>query len=151
MECMKCGHDNEADANFCRNCGETMTIVKGQTEFVPQKQRKLASDWTDSQSGYVIGIVFIVVGIIITVAMFTTLFSDFGTTIGNFFGNFGESMGQMGSDMGNFFGNWGENFGASVGAFFSGQAWWDWLKILIPVAFILVGAIALVLSYNKSR
>jgi hypothetical protein len=151
---MKCGHDNEANANFCRNCGESITIVKGtqtskdQVEFVPQKQRRLESDVA---GGYIVGVVFIVVGIIITVAMFTTLFSDFGTTIGNLAGGFGESMGQMGSDIGNFFGNWGENFGASVGTFFSGQRWWDWLKILIPFAFIIVGVIAIILNFNKSR
>jgi uncharacterized membrane protein YvbJ len=63
---MKCGHDNEANANFCRNCGESITIVKGtqtskdQVEFVPQKQRRLESDVA---GGYIVGVVFIVVGI----------------------------------------------------------------------------------------
>ncbi|MFX0183021.1 MAG: zinc ribbon domain-containing protein [Candidatus Hodarchaeota archaeon] len=147
MKCEKCGHDNEADARFCRNCGTELVITapKGQIEFVPSK--RVRSE--DATASIVIGVVFIVVGLIIALAIFTTFFSDFGNTIGNFFGGFGENMGQIGADFGEFMGNWGENFGESVGSFFAGQTWWTVLRILIPALFIIPGLIIVLLAFRK--
>lgn len=148
MKCTKCDHENEADARFCRNCGTQLTITKGtQVEFVPARKRLTTEDTT---SGIVIGIVFIFVGLIIAVAiLIPTFYGDFASTIGNFFGGFGETMGQIGSDFGEFMGNWGENFGQAVGSFFSGQTWWEILRIVIPSFFIIIGLIIVLLNYRK--
>jgi hypothetical protein len=147
MNCEKCGHDNEANARFCRNCGTKLvtTVPKGQVDFVPSKRVRTG----DATASIVIGVVFIGVGLIVALAIFTNFFSDFGNTIGNFFGGFGENMGQIGEDFGGFMGNWGENFGESVGNFFSGEAWWDILKILIPALFIIPGFIIVLLALRK--
>ena len=148
---MKCGHENEPDANFCRNCGAQMTVPKGtkeQVEFEPARRRVKDQDIT---GGMVIGVVFILIGIIMAAAIFTTFFTDFGEGIGGFFGDFGEDMGQMGEDFGNFTGNWGENLGESLGNFFSGQAWWDILKIFLVGFFIIAGAIIIIYNLSKQR
>lgn len=148
MECMKCGFKNESDAKFCRDCGTKMPALKSQVAFEPGKRRIKDQDVT---GGMVIGVVFIVIAIIMAAAIFTNFFSDFGSGIGAFFGDFGENMGQMGSDFGNFMGNWGENLGESFGSFFSGQAWWDLIKVFLVGSFLLVGIILIVYNYNKTR
>ena len=100
--------------------------------------------------GYWIGIVFIFVGLIIAVAILIPAFyGDFASAIGSFFGGFGETMGEIGSDFGEFMGNWGENFGEAVGSFFSGQTWWNILRIIIPTIFVLVGLIIILLNVRK--
>ncbi|MHA2246220.1 MAG: zinc ribbon domain-containing protein [Candidatus Hodarchaeales archaeon] len=159
MECTKCGHDNEPDAKFCRQCGAVMTVLKGtkaHVEFTPAKQRVGDRDNLcfgeehDTGGGIVVGVVFIFVGLIIAVAIFwPDFFSDFGNTIGSFFGDFGENMGQIGADFGGFMGNLGENFGESVGSFFSGQVWWDILKVLIVAVFLIVGVVLIVVNMRK--
>jgi hypothetical protein len=155
MECKKCGYANEPDAKFCRQCGsQLVSIAKGdQVEFVPTKARGdnlCFGEEEESAPGIIIGVVFIVISIIIAVAIFwPVIFSDFGNTIGTFFGGFGETMGQIGSDFGEFMGNWGENFGEAVGTFFSGQTWWDILKVLIVLAFLIIGITLIVVNMRK--
>ncbi len=156
MECTKCGHDNEPGAKFCRQCGAELTVlkgVKGQAEFVPTKRRAednlCFGEEQETSGGIVVGVVFIFVGLIIAVAIFSNFFSDFGNTIGSFFGGFGENMGQIGSDFGDFMGNWGENFGESMGSFFSGQVWWDIIKVLIVAVFLIVGAVLIIVNMRK--
>ena len=160
MDCMKCGYKNEPDSNFCRQCGSELSrIAKGdQVEFVPTKRAAVRSDnlcFGEEQehtpaAGITIGIVFILISIIIAVAIFwPAFFSDFGNTFGNLFGDFGETMGQIGSDFGEFMGNWGTNFGEAVGTFFSGDAWWDILKVLIVLAFLSIGIILIVINMRK--
>ena len=163
MECTKCGHSNEPDAKFCRQCGAELTVlkgVKGQAEFVPTKRRAQAQDnlcfgkEQDPVGGIAVGVVFIFVGLIIAVAVFWPIFfSDFGTTIGDFFGGFGETMGNLGSDFGEFMGNWGDNFGNAIGGFFEGiftdSMWWDILKVLIVSVFLIVGAVLIVVNIRK--
>lgn len=160
MECMKCGYHNEPDAKFCRKCGSKLvTIAKGdQVEFVPSKRGVTRGDnlcfgeeeeW-GATPGIIVGIVFIFISIIIAVAIFWPfIFSDFGTTIGSFFGDFGKNMGQIGSDFGEFMGNWGSNFGEAVGTFFSGQAWWDILRILIVLTFLVIGIVLIIVNMRK--
>ncbi|MFX0170516.1 MAG: zinc-ribbon domain-containing protein [Candidatus Hodarchaeota archaeon] len=148
MKCEKCGHDNEADARFCRNCGAemTVTVAKGQITFVPDKRVRPE----EATATIVIGVVFIAIGLIVGfVILLPDIFDTFINSIGNFFGGFGETMGQWGEDFGNFMGNWGENFGESVGNFFSGEAWWDILRILIPAMFIIPGIIVILLAFRK--
>ncbi len=165
MECMQCGHENERDARFCRNCGSPMGVPKGvmpskdQVEFVPTKPRAQEDflcfgEEHDATGGYVLGVVFIIVGLIIAAAIFLpAIFSDFGTTIGNLAGGFGETMGNLGSDIGEFFGNWGDTFGNSIGNFFSSiftdRWWWDLLRVLIVGMFIIGGALIIFFNYRK--
>lgn len=155
MECTSCGHVNESDAKFCRECGTKLTIMEGVlppkgVEFAPSKQPK-----TDVAGGIVIGVVFIIVGCIIALAIFTTFFSDFGTTIGTLAGGFGETMGNLGSDLGDFFGSWGDRFGNAVGNFFkdifTDNWWWDLLKFFLPAAFIIPGIILILITFSKRR
>lgn len=159
MECKKCGHKNEPDAKFCRQCGSELTIAKGdQVEFVPTKRRAARQDNLcfgeetehGTAPGIIVGVVFIFVSIIVAVAIFwPEIFSDFGNTIGTFFGGFGENMGQIGSDFGEFMGNWGSNFGEAVGSFFSGQVWWDIIRVLIVLAFFVIGIVLIVVNMRK--
>ncbi|UCG03275.1 MAG: zinc ribbon domain-containing protein [Candidatus Heimdallarchaeota archaeon] len=157
MDCMKCGHTNEPNAKFCRQCGSALTIPKGeQVEFVPTKRVVARGDnlcfgeEAEPAPGIIVGVVFIVLSIIIAVAIFMpVIFSDFGNFIGTFFGGFGETMGQIGSDFGEFMGNWGENFGEAVGTFFSGVVWWEILQVLIVLAFLIIGIVLIVVNMRK--
>ncbi|MFW9897132.1 MAG: zinc-ribbon domain-containing protein [Candidatus Thorarchaeota archaeon] len=145
MECTKCGHINEANSKFCRNCGtELSPIVKGQLEYTPRKI-------TEGQTGgLIIGIIFIALGLFIGIVIFLPLlFNDVIGSIGSFFGGFGETMGEIGSDFGNFMGNWGENFGNAVGNFFSGVTWWNILRVIIPAFFIIPGIIIIIANFRK--
>ena len=157
MKCTTCNYENEADANFCRQCGSKMEIekpVKGPVEFVPGQQKTRTEDnlcfgeeLESGNAGYILGAVFICLGFFIAIVM---IFPD---AIGNFFGNFGEFFGQLGSDIGNFFGRWGETFGESVGNFFSTlfseSNIWEIIKFLIPCCFIIFGII--VIFVNRRR
>lgn len=165
MECMQCGHENEKDARFCRNCGSQMGVMnsvtpsKDQVEFVPAKRTQedflcFGEEEFSTTGGYVLGAVFIVVGLIIAAAIFMpVIFEDFGTTIGNLAGGFGETMGSLGSGIGEFFGSWGERFGDAFGKFFEGifteNWWWELLKILIVGMFIIGGALIIFFNYRK--
>ncbi|PWI49293.1 hypothetical protein CEE45_01800 [Candidatus Heimdallarchaeota archaeon B3_Heim] len=160
MKCEKCEKENEKDARFCRYCGEAMTdveVTKGEKGFVADKRRTEGGflcfgeeEWSGSDSGMVLGIVFISVAIIMALAMFN-FFEGFGNAIGNFFGDFGTNMGQIGEDIGNFFGNWGENFGASVERFFGGVEWWKILQPIIVLFFLGIGLIILYRSYREQN
>ncbi|MFX0124194.1 MAG: zinc-ribbon domain-containing protein [Candidatus Hodarchaeota archaeon] len=162
MECMKCGHENEPDAKFCRQCGSKIAVptTKDQVEFVPTKRRATDRDLLcfgeeqETTPGIVLGVVFIIISLIIAVAIFwPMIFSDFGTTIGNLAGGFGETMGNLGSDFGNFMGNWADSFGNAVGNFFEGifteDIWWDVLRVLIVGAFLIVGIVLIVVNMRK--
>lgn len=161
MECMKCGHENEPDAKFCRQCGSQITVpsTKDQVEFVPTKRaadRDLLcfGEEHETAPGIVAGVVFIFIGLIIAVAIFWPLFfSDFGTTIGNLAGGFGETMGNLGSDFGEFMGNWADNFGNAIGNFFEGiftdVVWWDILRVLIVAVFIIIGVALIIVNMRK--
>ncbi len=163
MECMKCGHENESDAKFCRQCGSQIITPseKGQVEFIPTKRRAADQDLLcfgkerKTAPGIVIGVVFIFISLIIALAIFTDFFSDFGTTIGNLAGGFGETMGNLGSDFGEFMGTWGDSFGNAIGGFFESifteDVWWDILKVLIVAVFFIVGAILIVVNLRKNR
>jgi hypothetical protein len=156
-ECPKCGHSNESDSSFCRNCGTNLAAyvvpgkTKGQVEFTGASTPKQQQDdflcfgeASDVEGVAVVGGVFIIVGIFIGVVI---IFPGF---IGNFFGGFGESMGRLGSDFGNAMGDWGSTFGESMGYFFeqifTDNLWWDALQLLIPVIFIVVGVIVILRS-----
>ena len=159
MECMQCGHENERDARFCRNCGSQMGVPKGvtpskdQVEFVPTKRRAqedflcFGEEEFSSSGGYVLGVVFIVIGLIIAAAIFLP------DVISNLAGGFGETVGNLGSDFGEFMGNWGERFGNTLGNFFEGifteNWWWELLKILIVGMFIIGGALIIFFNYRK--
>ncbi|MHA2252892.1 MAG: zinc-ribbon domain-containing protein [Candidatus Kariarchaeaceae archaeon] len=162
MICETCGHDNEADAKFCRQCGSKTMITKvssgkGQVEFTSGKQRTRDDNYLCfgeeveyEGAGYVVGAIFICIGVFIAVVM---IFPDF---VGNFFGNFGEFFGQIGSDIGNFFGSWGDSFGNAIGNFFStlfseSNIWDTIIKIIIPAAFIIPGIIVILTSVAKRR
>lgn len=168
MECMQCGHENERDARFCRNCGSQMGVPKGvmpskdQVEFVPTKRRAqedflcFGEEESGATGGYVLGAVFIVLGLIIAAAIFLPqIFTDFGTTIGNLAGGFGETMGNLGSDFGEVMGNWGDTFGNALGNFFESiftdTFWWDLLRVLIVGMFIIGGVLIIFFNYRKSR
>ncbi|UCE14780.1 MAG: zinc ribbon domain-containing protein [Candidatus Heimdallarchaeota archaeon] len=151
MECTSCGHLNEPDAKFCRECGTQLVTKKGvlppkAVEFAPTKRPT-----ADFAGGIVVGVVFIVIGCIIALAIFTTFFSDFGTTVGSLGGDFGEMMGNFGEDFGNFFGNFGETIGTSVGSFFEGLHWWNLIQIILPAAFIIPGVILIAYTFYKRR
>lgn len=162
MECMKCGHENEPDAKFCRQCGSQITIpaTKDQVEFVPTKRRAADQDLLcfgeehETAPGIAVGAVFIFISLIIAIAIFwPVLFSDFGTTIGNLAGGFGETMGNLGSDIGEFFGNWGDTFGNAIGNFFESiftdVVWWDILKVLIVGMFFVIGVVLIIVNLRK--
>lgn len=163
MNCEKCGNANEKDARFCRHCGEPIAEiggVKGEKVFVADKPRSEGgflcfgeeeeSEWKDSYSYMIIGIVFISVSVIISLAMIG-FFENFGNTIGNFFGDFGTNMGKIGEDIGEFFSNWGSNFGTSVENFFGGTAWWEVLQYALILFFLLIGIIMIVRGYQKNK
>lgn len=151
--CSKCGHPNEKDSNFCRNCGANLasqalpTKTGDKVEFVGDSRSKEQDDFlcfgetSNVEGAAVVGGIFIIVGLFIGVVL---LFPGF---IGDFFGNFGESMGRLGSDFGNAMGNWGSTFGQSVGYFFnnlfSENLWWDVLQLLIPIGFIILGIVVI--------
>lgn len=163
MKCETCGHDNEADAKFCRQCGSKVEMfkagvpAKGEVEFVAGKQRTRAEDnlcfgeeVESENAGYILGAIFICIGLLIAVVM---IFPDF---IGTFFGGFGEFFGQLGNDIGNFFGSWGDSFGNAIGNFFStlfseSNIWDTIIKVIIPAAFIIPGIIVILTNVAKRR
>lgn len=159
MKCTECGYGNEADSNFCRQCGSKLTIMKsdvtknGQIEFVSGKQRSsddnlcFGEEVGSENVGYIFGAILICLGIFITIVMI------FPADIGDFFGNFGEVFGNLGSDIGNFFGEWGDSFGNSVGDFFTNlfteSNVWDIIKLVLPSLFIIGGIIVIVLNMRR--
>ncbi len=158
MNCEKCGNMNEADARFCRHCGEELGLpVKKGKAFVSDSKRSESflcfgddDEWTDYHTRMTLGIVFIFVAILMTLAM-VGFFENFGNAVGNFFGDFGENMGQIGEDIGAFFSNWGTNFGTAVENFFGGVTWWQIIQPLMVLVFLLVGIILLYRGYREQN
>ncbi len=162
MNCKECGFENDKGANYCRQCGNDLTITevtKDKAVFLSRTQRREQSDFlcfgeedTSSSDGSMIfGIIFVVIAVIMALAIFTNFFSDFGSGIGNFFGDFGAKMGEIGADIGEFFGNWGSNFGTSVENFFGGTAWWEIMQYLLILFFLLIGIVMIVRGYQKNK
>ena len=160
MKCEKCGNENQKDARFCKQCGESLglEVVKGQKTFVADSRRSDGGflcfgeeeQWDNSWNGMIVGIVFISVAIIMTLAM-VGFFEGFGNAVGSFFGDFGTNMGQIGEDIGSFFSNWGTNFGTSVENFFGGVEWWKLIQPIIVLGFFIAGVFLLYKNYREQQ